>query len=356
MWGDLTVTLASGDVWVDLPPTLTTEAQRLRPLWHQVFPAPGSQVTAKSAQTQSVRLTVESDAPGWNPHWARWSYAVRRLTEDEGGQALAAQDMLAEDQAALTLQVRGGETRVARLEFSASLDGTTEPGDYPYRIVAVGTAPSGTDQSRAVRHGNLWLRHPACRLLDALPAVFSEPVPEPYGMGGYQEPPFFERFLRGFEDTVEEMREKLRHLERFFDADETPAAFLDWLATWVALALNENWPEMKRRRLIKEAVELYRWRGTRRGLSRYLEIYTDTVPQISDVPFAGLILGPGALLGRTTTLGGVRPHTFTVTLSVSDQDAVDPEIVDAIIEAQRPAHTAFARRIVTRQQTEGLAP
>ncbi len=137
-------------------------------------------------------------------------------------------------------------------------------------------------------------------------------------------------------------------MPEYFDADAAPPDFLPWLGTWVSLALDANWPELKRRRLIKEAVELYRWRGTRWGLSRYLEIYTDNTPEINDRPFEGMRLGASTLLGRDTLLGDVPHHTFVITIGVADPRAVNEQTVRDIIETQKPAHTAYALRIVER--------
>ena len=127
-----------------------------------------------------------------------------------------------------------------------------------------------------------------------------------------------------------------------------PLPILPWLSTWVSLALDENWPQLKRRRLIKEAVELYRWRGTRWGLTRYLELYTGITPEINDQPFIGMRLGREALLGRHTVLGDVPPHTFVLTLAMTGPGQVNEQKVHEIIQANKPAHAAYELRIVER--------
>jgi hypothetical protein len=114
------------------------------------------------------------------------------------------------------------------------------------------------------------------------------------------------------------------------------------------MVLDENWPVLKRRRLIAQAVELYRWRGTKRGLSDYLEIYTGARPTIHDQPYPGMRLGESARLGPGNKLGGVLPHTFVVTLAVPDLTAINEQIVRQIIESEKPAHTAYRLQIVER--------
>jgi hypothetical protein len=106
---------------------------------------------------------------------------------------------------------------------------------------------------------------------------------------------------------------------------------------------------MQRRRLIKEAVELWRWRGTKRGLSRYIEIYTGVKPDIHDVPVRGMRLGPNTKMGHADTkLGDVPAHTFVVSIAVPDPTKINEQIVHDIIAWEKPAHTAYSLRILGR--------
>lgn len=346
------------------------EKQRERSLWHRVRAHPNVLVSLWSqdtGQSRRVRLTVQSSALTWNPAWVRWTFAVRRVPDIHGGPGPEAQDLLSDGDAAVTLLLLPGEQRSANLEFLVQLDGHTFSGDYPFDIVATDVERGET----TLAPGLLRLRQPGADWLGHLPAVYADPPPELRDADFYpQQNPFerttqayryeyrlfetlsfFERFLRGFEDAAQPMQDMLANLDKYFDADTSPADCLPWLATWVALVMDENWPELKRRRLIKEAVSLYRWRGTRRGLSRYLEIYTGVKPLINDQPFIGMRLGPNTLLGRDTKLGDVGYHTFVVTLATTQGKTIIEQIARDIIEAEKPAHAAYELRIV--QRTEG---
>ena len=123
------------------------------------------------------------------------------------------------------------------------------------------------------------------RYLEHLPAIYSEQ-------------PFLGRFLAPFEEVQAGFDALLSEIDRYFDPARTDAPFLTWLATWVALVLDDQWDEAKRRQLIAEAVELYRWRGTVRGLKRYLEIYTGRIPEIREWRWpAGLQVGVSSQVG-----------------------------------------------------------
>lgn len=329
------------------PPAGDQPGARPRPMYHRVTPKPGALVSlwSRDDRLHVVRLSVRSGATGWGARWARWVFAVRQTPKDLGGDALAAQDTVSPDGSEMTLLVLPGEHRTVTLEFDAALDGQTYPGDYEFDIVMTDTE----DGAQSSAPGLLRLRHPAARLLNYLPAIYTQPTERAGRYGPYEDSPFFERFLRGFEDAMAPTGEMLSEIADYFDADTAPAEFLPWLGTWVALILDENWPGLKRRLLIKEAVELYRWRGTRHGLMRYLEIYAGVAPQINDQPFRGMRLGPNTLLGRDARLGDVPPHTFVVTLAVPDPRTVNEQTVRDIIESEKPAHAAYELRIVARE-------
>jgi phage tail-like protein len=128
------------------------------------------------------------------------------------------------------------------------------------------------------------------RYLEYLPAI-------------YHQHPFLGEFLKPFEEVFSGFEELLDTIDRYFAPALTDPDFLPWLATWVALVLDEEWDESKRRRLISEAVELYRWRGTVRGLKRYLEIYAGLVPEIREWSWPG-----GMQIGVASRIGWTDPE------------------------------------------------
>jgi len=114
--------------------------------------------------------------------------------------------------------------------------------------------------------------------------------------------PLVGKFLRPFETVLSGYSDLLADIDRYFSPALTDPEFLPWLATWVALVLDEEWDEADRRRLIGEAVDLYRSRGTVSGLKRYLEIYTGLVPEIREWRWPG-----GMQIGAASRIGGVLP-------------------------------------------------
>lgn len=105
---------------------------------------------------------------------------------------------------------------------------------------------------------------------------------------------FLRDFLWIFEHIFNQTKEKLDNLHTYFDPLETPEKFLPWLGSWVAMVLEEDWPEIKKRNLIRKAVELYHLRGTVRGIKVYLKIFTGVEPKILENhwPFDGIQVCP----------------------------------------------------------------
>jgi len=155
----------------------------------------------------------------------------------------------------------------------------------------------------------------------------------------YEQDPFIGRFLRIFEDIHTPTRRMASDLERYFDPVLAPDALRSTLAAWVGAERSgplARIPPEAWGRLVREAVELHRWRGTRRGLRRALEIATGHAPLISESD-GGMALGDDARLGSNTRLEPAAPFQITVTFEC-DRNEVDEAVAHAIIRLHRPAH------------------
>ncbi len=118
------------------------------------------------------------------------------------------------------------------------------------------------------------IEFPRISLRRYLPAVFGmEPVSAD----------FTDRFLSLFDTSLRSIETKLDNQALYFDPMSTPAQkdpkagvdFLTWLASWIGVSLDRNWPEAKRRLFLKRAGKLFDLRGTREGLRRQLLLLLD---------------------------------------------------------------------------------
>ena len=167
----------------------------------------------------------------------------------------------------------------------------------------------------------------------------------------YSESDFIGRFLMIFESIMGPLEAVADNLAYYFDPSTTPRELLPWLASWVDLVLDESWPLERRRGLVRSAVYLFQWRGTRHGLSEYLRVYTGTEPKITE-DFGGIPLTGVARLGRDTILGGGNYNTFNVTLEMDDPDSVEVDQLKAIIDAEKPAHASYSLQVIPKRPEE----
>lgn len=155
-----------------------------------------------------------------------------------------------------------------------------------------------------------------------------------------------------FEHMFDSVEQNLNDGWRFYDPHAAPPEFLDWLARWTAFTVDMDWPETQRRALIKRAVDLYRIRGTKRGLALFLKLFTGHEPDIEENtwPFKGFrVEGEGAEEGARIACDSVvlppveLAHCFVVKMPVKFED-VSPETViriHQIIQLEKPAHTNY---------------
>jgi len=179
--------------------------------------------------------------------------------------------------------------------------------------------------------------------LQSLPAIFSEdPLLGRFLLA-------FEQVLTGLKGSEEEPRQGLEEIiaaiPDLFDPLATPREFLEWLAGWVALGLRADWREDQQRQFLANIVPLYRHRGTKQNLIELLKIYTGLEPEIAEGTNTIFQIGVHSTLGVDTQINGSAPHYFRVTVTIPNPDPAtlqrQNQIVRALIDLEKPAHTAY---------------
>lgn len=202
------------------------------------------------------------------------------------------------------------------------------------------------------------------RYLDGLPAIYRQETTE-------GRPDFLGRFLLAFEHVLtgvgepeqpglEEILEGIvtensdvvmAGLHRYFTPvaenalARAPEEFLEWLSGWVALTLPDDWKEDERRRILAEIVPSYRQRGTPGGLRQVLAAFTGVLSSAIDIVERDerFQIGRTSTVGRSTRVGGGRPHYFVISVPVpsSANPARTRAALQAIIDLEKPAHTYY---------------
>lgn len=108
---------------------------------------------------------------------------------------------------------------------------------------------------------SLDLEFPRISLRRYLPAVFgSDPVSAE----------FTDRLLSIYDTGLRSIEQEIDAQARLYDPMATPAEFLSWLGGWIGVPLDRQWPELKRRQILKSAASRFDVRGTLPGLRRLL--------------------------------------------------------------------------------------
>ena len=296
------------------------------------------------------------------------------------------EQLVAEDGLAIVRHVLGNPCQVEYVsEVQTQLEG---------RIVGVkirprgGTAPTTVrlgaevDELRFFREGRLTSHvtlepRDVVSLLVAtrgygqfLPQVFSRGVQSEAEGQGVSRADFLRRFLLLFQTLSHPVESRVASRDLVVDPVRMEARFLPWLASWLDFTLDERIPVTRRRIFLRRAVELFKWRGSERGLREVLKTLTGL--EVSIIPRRGpqpMELGNSALsrpdeeLADAMSLPFVthagehllvsprfsREEYFTVVLDDRDtllqryRDGIGEllEQVVRILEHERPAHLRF---------------
>lgn len=113
-----------------------------------------------------------------------------------------------------------------------------------------------------------------------LPALYRETLfgPEANVVSAGQSstrPDFLGRFLANFEGILTPLEDKVAASWLLTDPRRTPDEALEWLGNWIGVGFAPWYPAAQRRRLIQQAPELFRRRGTFHGLELALDIATN---------------------------------------------------------------------------------
>jgi phage tail-like protein len=209
-----------------------------------------------------------------------------------------------------------------------------------------------------------------------LPAIYRQPGSD-----------FLERFVRLLQGMFEDIETEVDTLDRYFDPLAAPADALPWLATWLAVDLDQGEAESRIRHSIAGAFHRYRWRGTVEGLRLALledagvhAVITEPIAAASFWGFTGGggSAGAGGALGLSTHLPPAEPggavlgstaeldHAYLITDDRFGEPLFEGsawqfliqvyrhevgtdarlQLVKEIIERERPAHAMYRLELI----------
>jgi phage tail-like protein len=163
----------------------------------------------------------------------------------------------------------------------------------------------------------------------------------------YQDDDFAQRFLGGLDGVLAPIFSTLDNFDAYLDPWLTPTDFLDWLAGWVGIALDDSWDETRRRAIVARAVDLYRMRGTAVALAGQVEIQTGGKVEIIENGATSWAVDPGG------ELPGSPEPLVVVRVTVPDPKAIDAARLDALVSAAKPAHVLHRIELIKATAAKG---
>ncbi len=154
---------------------------------------------------------------------------------------------------------------------------------------------------------------------------------------------FAQAFTAALDEVLAPVFLALDCLDAYLDPDIAPPDFLDWLASWVGVELDETRPIEEQREMLKRSVGLFAWRGTKRGLSEAIELYTGTVPEIIDSGGVSFSEGPDG------PLPGSAVPSLVVRVRLDGVREVSEARLNEIIRSAKPAHLPHTVELIPAQ-------
>ena len=232
------------------------------------------------------------------------------------------------------------------------------PGRYLWVTLELAGDTRSSPRVRCIR-----AEHPSHDYVSRLPKTYSRDAAAAS---------FLLRYLAIFDGALGDLDARSTDRQALLDPYAAPQEILSWLAGFLGLVLDERWPVPVRRQLIAEAACLFRFRGTVRGLERFLEIVIGSEARVliiehyrlrglggallADEPsslFAGAVVGMNYRVGGEVGEEGDSPLTGTPTDAIAAHahrfsvvipavlDDVQLAVVDHVLDVHRPAHTIY---------------
>lgn len=148
----------------------------------------------------------------------------------------------------------------------------------------------------------------------------------------YHEDSLAQRFTAGLDDVLAPVLCVLDCLDAYVDPALAPDDFVGWIASWLGVEPDDNVPLERRRAIVRDAADAYRWHGTARGIAAAVRALAGVEPDVVD--------SGGASWSRSPAARRPEPGPPAVRVVVSAESAVDLRVVDRTVAGAKPAHVS----------------
>lgn len=126
-------------------------------------------------------------------------------------------------------------------------------------------------EQKPIKISKVKIEFPKVTFVDYLPEIYRAPE---------NNSEFLERFLGIFQSIYVDLEDKIDNTPLKYDVDHTTKDFLSWIGDWLSLKNTSVWSEEQLRRLVKEAVKIYKMKGTKRAVAKIVKEYIGIEPII----------------------------------------------------------------------------
>jgi phage tail-like protein len=202
-----------------------------------------------------------------------------------------------------SLEVSQGEGGLEVSDMIELLEPTYKPSRNGHAVLAPYTHIEGIS---SLERGSQYIEY--------LPGVFSDSD-------------FMKRYLLIMESILQPLDWGVDSLEQYYNPLVTTPDWLQWIGEWFDVLIHPSLSVTRQRAVVKELGVLFRQRGTKRGLTRLLELYFGVLPQIEELDSP--------------------PATFKVILPLGTEDTpLARALATRLITTCKPAYTAFTLEII----------
>jgi phage tail-like protein len=158
--------------------------------------------------------------------------------------------------------------------------------------------------------------------------------------GVYQGETVVEAFCAALDEVLAPAVLTLDSMPAYLDPQTTPPDMLAWLAAWLGISVYTASPIAEQRALVRDAVDVLRWRGTAKGLRGTIRLETGLDADIVETGATEWSSTP------ETPLPGAPESRVIVRITATKPDMIDVGLLDKIVSSNVPAHVSHRIEVI----------
>lgn len=168
-------------------------------------------------------------------------------------------------------------------------------------------------------------------------AIIELASPHPIGQtlpALYRDDSFTQRFCEALDIVIAPVVSVLDNMPAYLDLSTAPGDMLPWLAHWVGLAVDPSQRSRRQRELVRAAIDLQGWLGTRHGIEQAIDALFGVRAEVED---SG---GATWSVDAASELPGDASASIVVRIVQRDERPLDVDRLNDVVETMKPAHVS----------------